>query len=796
MTHHRAQARAAALTLAALLAACAHPPGEPALEFAQPTPVRGTPAPVPPAPAPRAGVHSTIIGGRAVAAAPAPTHVQVQPKSGDVTMDFAATDVREVAKAVLGGILGLQYSVAGDVATPVTLVTQRPVARSEVLRLFEDALKNANLALVPQNGVFNIQPIEAAKASAPNVVPEGNVPGFARETLTLQFVSADELKKLLDPILPGVVISADTGRNILVVAGSTGQRTAVRELVQQFDVNWLRGVSFALFVPQRTDARLIAPELEKLLNAPGAPTNGLVRLISMERLNGILAISGQRQYLEDTRRFVELLDREGESSQPRMFLYRVQNGRAADLAKVILTALGGGGTVASGQPGSVDAIGSGRQISGAGNGGFGGNGGGGNGGFGGGGGFGGNGGGFGGNGNAGGIGTAGGAGGQNVSGYGNGAPAGRGGFGAAGGFGGQGGGAGAGAALNNVPASARLANPAAGQGPAGGQAVGGSALNATITADESTNSILVYGNSHDYAVIEDALRQLDTPPAQVLIEAAISEVTLTNALRYGIQTLFQSGRTSAVLSQSGPANTPLTPVPGTAFTSLASQVIQQLPGFSFLYANKDISEILNALEGITKVDVLSSPKLMVINNETASLQVGSQVPVSTGTISSTVGAGIGTANSIDYRDTGVILKITPRVNAGGLVLLDIAQEVSSVAASSANSGGGAVAGQSPTFTTRRIATSIAIQDGETIALGGLITNNRQRTKSGIPLLSRIPIIGPFLFGNTNNTLDRTELLILLRPRVIRTVDDGRAITDELRHKIQLVRPFKPGQTLP
>ncbi len=793
MTHHRAQARAAALTLAALLAACAHPPGEPALEFAQPTPVRGTPAPAPPAPTPRAEVHSTIIGGRAVAAAPAPTHVKVVPKSGDVTIDFAATDVREVAKAVLGGILGLQYSVAGDVGTPVTLVTTRPVARSEVLRLFEDALKNANLALVPQNGVFAIQPIEAAKASAPNVVPEGNVPGFARETLTLQFVSADELKKLLDPILPGVVISADNGRNVLVVAGSTGQRTAVRELVQQFDVNWLRGVSFALFVPQRTDARLIAPELEKLLNAPGAPTNGLVRLISMERLNGILAISGQRQYLEDTRRFVELLDREGESSQPRMFLYRVQNGRAADLAKVILTALGGGGTVASGQPGSVDAIGSGRQISGASNGGgFGSNGG-----FGGNsGGFGGNSGGFGGNGNAGGVGTAGGAGGQNVSGYGNGSPAGRGGFGAAGGFGGQGGGVGT--ALNNVPASARLANPAAGQGSAGGQGVGGSALNATITADESTNSILVYGNTHDYAIIEDALRQLDTPPAQVLLEAAVSEVTLTNELRYGLQTLFNSGRTSTVLTQSQQSTTvPGSPtVGGTATGTLVPSIVRQFPGFSFLYANSDIATVLNALEGITKINVLSSPKQMVINNETASLQVGSQVPVVTGTVSAGLG-GIGnTTNSVDYRDTGVILKVTPRVNAGGLVLLDIALEVSSVAPTATTSGGGTVAGQSPTFTTRRIATSIAAQDGETIALGGLITDNQTRGRSTIPLLGRIPILGPLLFGQTNNSLNRTELLILLRPRVIRTVDDGRAITEELKRKIQLVRPFKPGQTLP
>ncbi len=757
-----------AMASAALLVSCARQAPPPVLQYAEPTPARSSPAYIPPSSRPRGDVRATIVPGTAAPTlVPTPTRA---PAHGDVTLDFRGAEVADVSRAVLGGILGLQYTLQPGVAAQVTLATPYPVARGEVLRLFEDALRQANLALVPQNGVFQITPLEAAKGSAPS----GNGPGFERDTVQLQFVSADELKKLLDPILPGVVIAADAGRNVLTVAGTTGQRAAVRDLVRQFDVNWLRGVSFALFVPQRTDARLIVPELDKLLNAPGAPTNGLVRLIAMERLNGILAISSQPQYLQDTRRFIDILDREGESNEPRMFLYRVQNGRATDLAKVILTALGGGGTVASGQPTSVDTIGSGRQIGGGGNPGFGGsnssigataasNG------------IQGTGNSFGGNGIPGGLGNQGNQGlGGARGGLGGG---GQGGFGAAGGGGNP---------LNNVSASQRLANPAQGQAGASGLA-----LNATITADESTNSILVYGTSRDYAVIEDALRQLDTPPAQVLIEAAISEVTLTNSLRYGLQTIFNSGRTSTVLTDS--TTSTIVPGPGAAATVLPS-LVRTFPGFSFLYANSDISAVLNALEGLTKVNVLSSPKLLVINNQSASLQVGSQVPVSTGSVQS--GIGLGITNSIDYRDTGVILKITPRVNAGGLVLLDIAQEVSAVQPTSSNNGGGQVGAQSPTFTTRRIATSIAIQDGETVALGGLISDNTSKTRSGIPLLSRIPIIGPFLFGNTNNNSERTELLILLRPRVLRTVDDGRAITAELRDKIRLVPPFKRGQTLP
>ena len=772
MTRTCRPAALAALLLAALLASCARPV-PPALQFAAPTPSRNSPAPTPYVPADKGDVRATVLAGTATPLAAA--RRATPPRAGDVTLNFRGADVNEVARAVLGQILGVQYAVTPGLNAQVTLATPYPVARAEVLRLFEDALKQANLALVPQNGVFQILAVDAARGNAP-MASGGEIAGFARDTITLQFVSADELKKLLDPILPGVVIAADVQRNVLTVAGTTGQRIAVRDLVKQFDVNWLRGVSFALFVPQRTDARLIVPELDKLLNAPGAPTNGLVRLIAMERLNGILAISGQPQYLADTRRFIDILDREGEDAQPRMRLYRVQNGRAADLAKVILTALGGGGTVASGQPESVDAIGSGRQIGGGGATGFGGSGVG-------------SGGGFGGNGNGNGNSQSGSSFG-NRGGFGNaqgGTGGGSGGFG--GGFGGQGNvGGGPGTninPLNNVPASQRLAGAAQGQVPQG------LALSATITADETTNAILVYGNSRDYAVIEDALRQLDVPPAQVLIEAAVSEVTLTNSLRYGLQTIFQSGRTSSVLSDSQ-TNLNVTG-PGTSGTvsTVVPSIVRQFPGFSFLYANSDISAVLNALEGLTHVNVLSSPKLLVINNQTASLQVGNQVPVVTGSNSSGL---TGTTNSVDYRDTGVILKITPRVNAGGLVLLDIAQEVSQVSTSAA--GGGTVANQSPTFSTRRIATSIAIQDGETIALGGLISDNRTRARTGLPFLSRIPIIGPFLFGSTNNTGERTELLILLRPRVIRTVDDGRAITEELKTKIQLVAPFKRGQTLP
>ena len=649
-------------------------------------------------------VRATIVTG--AGRLPVPPPVVIAPKGGDVSLNFPGADVRVVAQAVLGDLLRLPFIVANNAATPVTLVTQRPVARASLFALFEDALKVANLGITQENGTFTIRPIDQARTQG--VIASPGVAGFATETIALQFVSADEMKKLLDPIVPGVVTRAEAGSNTLVVAGTTGQRASVRSLLRQFDVNWLRNMSFALIVPQRTDSRLIVPEVEKLINGDGAPTKGLVRLISMERLNGILAITAQRQYLDDVRRWIEILDREGANNERRLFVYRVQNGRSKELAKTLNQAFGNGGgsndTSAARDEFSLD--GAARLDSGGAA-----------------------------------VGTAR----PGDSGYNPRNPA------------------------NAVAGSTPIPGTPQAQQQGQGQGQGGE-IRAVISSDEANNAIIVFGTPRDYAVVEDALRKLDVMPMQVLIEAAITEVTLNDKLRYGVQWNFQSGQTNFALTE------------GT--TAATTRVF---PGFSFFFDNgRSIAASLNALEELTNIKVLSAPKLLVLNNQTAALQVGDQVPVATQSAVGVVNPDSPIVNSIEYRDTGVILKITPRVNAGGLVLLDIAQEVSDVSTTSTSSI------NSPTISTRRIATSIAVQDGQVIALGGLIRDSRSAGKSGLPILSRIPIIGGLLFGRTNDTQVRTELLVLLKPRVIRTVDDGTAITDELRARIRTVEPIKSG----
>lgn len=621
------------------------------------------------------------------------------PRPGDVTLNFPGGDVQDVAKAVLGGILKQQYTIDPNLRAAITLVTPSPIAREDVLPVFEEALRAANLALVAGSGGYRIVPTGAAASTSE--IANSEAVGFATETIPLKFVTAPEMRKLIEPILPGVVDNSSQGTQ-LVIKGATGQRSSVRELVRQFDVNWLRNMSFGLYIPKQTDARLIVPELEKLINGNDAPTKGLVRLIAMEKLNGILAVSIQPQYLEDVQRWINVLDREGENNEPRLFVYRVQNGRSSDLAKTLIAALGGGkGSGGSDDSDTADDTQNGEQ-----------------------------------------------------------------------GFGQQNRFAAADEGSDVENGRRGLQKPKS----SGSTGVSGTAtkLNATITSDDINNAITVFATQRSYAVIEDALRKLDLAPSQILIEAAIAEVTLTNDLRYGVQWSFTRGNSDARLSnQEG---------------GLGS-LVREFPGFSYFYAGRSIDATLNALEGLTKINVVAAPKLMVLNNQTASLQVGDQVPIASASAVSTQNPDAPIVNSIQYRDTGVILEITPRVNSNGVVLLDISQEVSDVSTTRTSTL------NSPTISTRRVSSSIAVKDGNLIAIGGLIRNRDERGRSGIPFLSRIPVLGSLLFGTTNNTLARTELVILIKPTVLRSVEDGKAATEEMIEKIKSVQPLleKSGQ---
>jgi general secretion pathway protein D len=295
-----------------------------------------------------------------------------------------------------------------------------------------------------------------------------------------------------------------------------------------------------------------------------------------------------------------------------------------------------------------------------------------------------------------------------------------------------------------------------------------------IVPHEATNTIVVMATEQDWNRIETTLRRLDQVPLQVLIEATVVEVTLNDDLRYGVQFALQSGNTTFSLTDG---------------LSLIPEAIT--PGFAAaLEAGKSLTVLLDALSAVTDIKVLTSPQLMVTSSKTARLQVGDQVPVPVQTASPIVSADGLVVNTIEFRDTGVILNVTPRVNPSGLISLDIQQEVSDVVLTTTSNI------DAPTISQRQVASSVAVQSGETVILGGLTSDSQTRTESGIPGLRQVPLIGP-LFGRTVNSGTQTELLIMIRPRIIRNSDDARAIATELRQRLdRLIAPAEPAAPPP
>jgi general secretion pathway protein D len=321
---------------------------------------------------------------------------------------------------------------------------------------------------------------------------------------------------------------------------------------------------------------------------------------------------------------------------------------------------------------------------------------------------------------------------------------------------------------------------------AGGQSGGTSALQGNglttfslnaglrVMADEINNAVLVYGTRSEFEKIEVALKRLDVPPTQVLIEASIIEVTLTDDLKYGLQWVFNdSARGSAGLSGTGVLSTASAAAGAAPFSGATPA------GFSYTLRNSlgDVRAVLNALADKALVKVISSPSLMVLDNHTASIAVGNQQPIQVG---ETITSGGNVTNNIQYKDTGVSLTVTPSVNAGNMVTMQLNQSVTDV-------GPQDVATGQRSFLQRQFASKVAVRSGETLVLGGLIRDNSTNGKSGLPMLQDIPIIGN-LFGTNSSSTNRTELVVLITPRVVRTVQDVREIGEDLKERMKALFP--------
>lgn len=673
---------------------------------------------------------------------------------GDITLNFADTDVREILRAVLGNLLHLNYAIDSKVQATLTVQTGRPLKRSDVLPALQEALHASGLSLVEAGGIYRVIPSEDATRTGVLPVVVGNEAAAAAgarynvQVLPLRFAAATAMQHTLEPYLPkGTQLQADSVRNLLILSGTGQDVETVLDMVKTFDVNWLAGMSFAVIPLQTAEPKDIVSQLDQIFGAGGTtPLPGVLRFAPLDKMNAVLVVSPQAQYIAEARDWIERLDRGEDDNKPRIYEYHVQNGRAADIAKV-LTALFSSGqvqtvlpqTAPGTTPTQIGASATSALTSS--------------------------------------LGLGGGMGSLSSS-----LPTAPAGLGNSSGLLGA-----PGMATPSTTASQPTAgspsqtssNTASQPAESNAAEAGGGAASGTqnslamppvrIVADEKNNTLLIYARPRDYRMIEDALHKIDVVPLQVLIEATIAEVTLNNDLQFGLQYFFKQNNNQFLFGSTPAAIMP--PIPGT------------FPGFNYVFSSSNTNIVLNALKAVTNVHIVSSPELLVLNHQSASLVVGSEVPVPISQIQSFATTGTPViGNSIQYVDTGVVLHVSPRVNANGLITLDIAQQVSDVAAPAANTPSGA-----PTFDQRQIQSTVTVQDGQTIALGGLITDQKNNTVNGIPLLSDIPVLGS-LFRSIGHSTNRTELLILLSPKVLHNPIEARDATDELRNRLHSLAP--------
>ncbi|HXJ37081.1 MAG TPA: type II secretion system secretin GspD [Candidatus Eisenbacteria bacterium] len=737
-----------------------------------------------------------------------------------MVLNFERADIREVIHS-LATALGLSYTIDPRIEGQVTIRTTGKIARKDLFPLFNEILRNNGIAAVKQGEYYQMLPVAEAKTRA--IIPTGAArdgmrleDSFVIEIVSLRHVAAEEMANILQPfVTPGGDVLSYPRANALVITDIDSNVRRLRELVATFDVDGFHNLHAHVFKLKEGDPDELANELLNLLAPYGVTATGEgeagLSLVPLSRLDAIVAFAIDKTAFDAIERWLAILDVPPDQTSGRQtFVYNVENAKAADLAAVLNELFGGGpgggggglGRNPGGQPGGIGlfgaggtsgatgGLGRGRGGVGGGVGGGGGVRGGGRGGIGGGG--------------FGGGGMGGAAAGDTSQGLRGGATGGVGGVGgAAGGVGGAAarrragagggiGGAAAGAAAGQQGAVLGVSLPGGPQGAPGGPGAGGQfgtqgpppifKEEVRIVADDVTNSLVILATKRDYQLILDVVKKIDVVPRQVVLEVTIAEVELNKSLEFGVAYALADGTLSAAV----PANAGDATLSSPSIFSLAktnnvaglfADAARFPPGQGFAVISGNNYQIfLRALQTLTNVKMLSAPHIIAADNREAHILVGESIPILTSSSTSVV-ANSQTINQVQYRDTGKILTVLPQVNSLGLVNMQIRQEVSAVADKSFGST------NSPSFTTREAETTVVVQDGETVLIGGIIDDTIRHDRQGLPYLMDVPVLG-FLFRTETNDLQRVELLITITPSVIRNLDEARRVTSDYTDRIQ------------
>lgn len=660
---------------------------------------------------------------REVARAPSPALNTAS--SGSATFNFEGESVHAVVKAIVGDMLGQNYVIAPGVQGTVTLATPKPVSPAQALNLLEMVLGWNNARMVYSGGRYNIVAADQALAGtvAPSTAPASSARGFEVRVVPLQFISASEMKKVLEPYArPNAIVNVDTGRNVITLGGTRAELENYLHTVEIFDVDWLSGMSVGVFPIQSGKAEQVAADLEKVFGEDSkTPSAGMLRFLPLENANAVLVITPQARYLDQIQQWLDRIDTAGGSA--RLFSYELRYIKARDLAQRLSEAFassnnrnnrGSATTLAPGaQPMQLDSTGQTDTRTDSST-----------------------------------LGSTG----SNSSGM---------------------------ASTMNLPQ--RQEGNISVSLDVEGDTVG-------VSAVEETNALLVRATPQAWRSIREVIEKLDVMPLQVHIEAQVAEVSLQGELSYGVNWYFEN----AVQGQTFPGATGDATLPsalGRNVWGTFAGAITGSEGLGWTFLGKNAAAVVSALDKVTDLRLLQTPSIFVRNNAEATLNVGDKVPIST----VSVNTGVGTDNTysqVQYIDTGVILKVRPRVTRDGTVFMDIVQEVSSAGEVAANCDPTRTQ-CNPRISTRKLSTEAAIQSGDTIMLAGLITDSGTDGHNGIPGLSRIPVVGA-LFGSKTRNSRRSEVIVLLTPTIVRNGQEARALTDEYSSRFRAMEPIAPG----
>jgi len=696
---------------------------------------------------------------------PSPAPAASAPSGGMISLNFTRADLVEIVH-IIAQHLRLTYTIDPEVKGTVTIHSPQPLSSEDLLPIFHQVLRMNGAVAVRSGNLYRIVPIKDAKSIA-RPAGQNREDSFALQIVPVRYFTVGEMKRLLSPFLMagGEIIENPRG-NFLIIIDLPSNIQRLVEIAELIDAQVFAGMRMEIYQPKVASAEELAQEMTKLMQsfAASAPQQETLtaQFLPLPRINQLLIISHSDAAWTYAKRWLDRIDVVAEGPGRRIFIYPVENSKAADLAEVLGQALGLPTSTAKPTTPSLQSL---HRAS------------------------------PGGTGTGLGTGTGFGGTGTGFGGSGMRSTSPTGGFGSTSSFG-------SGFAAvptpgqpppQPTPSTPAPAPPPPGQPPRpsapppggpGGPQQPKPEEQLRIVADPGTNSLIIYGTAQEFQNIKNILKDLDTVPRQVLMDVLIAEVQLNNDETFGVDYEIAGGPVTFLGRTFGSRGSVLTGILSQTAAPGTGSIISGFPqGITGIIGNSQtVRALINALQSDSRVRILSSPSVLASDNRPARIQVGTEEPIATGQIIAATGAANpSSSTTIQYRNTGRIVTIVPQVNSQGLVNLQILAEVS-------QRGLNVTVGTDsfPAFDIRQAETTAVVQNSETLVIGGIIADNRSRDRTGIPYLMDVPVFGRF-FGTTTDRVRRTELIMLITPNVIRNREESRDITEEFKAKVSAAK---------